>query len=373
MKLQYCIFFLLILNSMTFAQESQRAQKVIEKVSNDSQKGSFVLVPGPSYMPSTKLGLSLIGMYLFDANSGKYKNQDVNVPPSILGAFAKVTTNDSAMGAVGTQLFLGPDLWRISGGYFEGDILSEMFKVQLDRFIDTSNEIRAVLVNVNRRVWKKLFIGFGAVWNEVIFTSEGSVPLGTSNTGFKFNLFYDTRDNTFSPTDGFFLNTRTSFYRKDLGGDDNITTIDASFSQYFSLSDNGHLFSWIYDSSFNLGDTNPNYNYNFGSRGPRGYTGKVFEGANMLRFEGEYKYYFKSILSSRFGLAGFAGVGFVFGGRSRVGNDISSDLFDSDPLAHIGGGIRYKVLPKQNLNMRIDMAYGREDVFTMYFALNEAI
>ena len=75
MKLQYCIFFLLILNSMTFAQESQRAQKVIEKVSNDSQKGNFVLVPGPSYMPSTKLGLSLIGMYLFDANSGKYKNE----------------------------------------------------------------------------------------------------------------------------------------------------------------------------------------------------------------------------------------------------------------------------------------------------------
>ncbi|WP_419168826.1 BamA/TamA family outer membrane protein [Halobacteriovorax sp.] len=194
MKLQYCIFFLLILNSMTFAQESQRAQKVIEKVSNDSQKGNFVLVPGPSYMPSTKLGLSLIGMYLFDANSGKYKNQDVNVPPSILGAFAKVTTNDSAMGAVGTQLFLG----------------------------------------------------FGAVWNEVIFTSEGSAPLGTSNTGFKFNLFYDTRDNTFSPTDGFYLNTRTSFYRKDLGGDDNITTIDASLSQYFSLSQTMGIYSHGY-------------------------------------------------------------------------------------------------------------------------------
>ncbi len=373
MKYIVVILFVYLFNSMTFAQEVQRDVKASTS-SSGVKDGQFVIVPGPSYVPSTKFGLNLIGMYLFDANGGKYKNSKKPVPPSILGAFGKVTTNGTSMGAVGTKLHLGEDKWRLTGGYIEGDILSEMFQSDLDRFLDTSNKIRAVIININRRVWKDLFIGGGVVWNEVIFQADTNPQSYATNTGLKFNLFYDTRDNTFSPTSGFYLNTRTNLYRENFGGDDNITTLEATFSQYISMNNNpNHLFSWLFDSSFNLGDTNPNYNYNYGSRGPRGYTGKVYEGANMIRFEGEYKHYFTSIADGKFGVAGFAGIGFVFGGESRVGNIIESDLFSSDPLPHIGTGIRYKILPKQNLNSRVDIAYGREKEFTMYFALNEAI
>lgn len=368
--MRFLILALLLSHSMIFAQKVQRDIKATPGL----DEGQFVIAPGPSYMPSTKLGLDLIGMYLFDANKGKYKNSAKPVPPSILGAFGKITTNGTAMGAIGTKLHLGEDKWRITGGYLEGNILSQMFQAELERFLDTSNKIRAVIINVNRRVWKDLFIGGGIIWNEVIFKADTNPESYATNTGLKLNLFYDTRDNTFSPTSGFYLNTRTNFYRENLGGDDNITTLEATLSHYISLGGNtNHLFSWLFDSSFNLGDTNPNYNYNYGSRGPRGYTGKVYEGANMVRFEGEYKHYFESIMDGKFGIAGFAGVGFAFGGESRVGNDIPSDLFEADPLSHIGTGIRYKILPKQNLNSRVDIAYGREKEFTMYFALNEAI
>src|SRR5690606_5818442 len=122
-----------------------------------------------------------------------------------------------------------------------------------------------------------------------------------------------------------------------------------SFSQYLSIKKNkNNLISWVFDSSFNLKDTNPNYNYNYGARAPRGYTGKVYEGANMIRVEGEYKHYFKSILNNKLGIAVFTGIGVVYGGKSRVGNYIPDSLSNSEGLPHIGTGIRYKVIPKQS-------------------------
>lgn len=48
-------------------------------------------------MPSTKLGLDLIGMYLFYANIGEYENSAKLVP------FGEVTINGIVMEALGKQ------------------------------------------------------------------------------------------------------------------------------------------------------------------------------------------------------------------------------------------------------------------------------
>lgn len=331
---------------------------------------SFVVVPGPSYNPQTKFGVTLMAMKIFKIN----KKDEVSPPSTVVG-FANGTTNKSWLFGVGTRLYFKEDTWRVKAGVFRGDFQGEMLIFDTARFVGNTSSVFVYTANIQRKVYENLYVGGGFVTTDIDFKSEAGFENRTTNTGLIGEVNYDTKDNQFSPTKGMLGTAKVSVYREKLGNDYNFEVVGLSYRKYHAIKKNeNRVFAGIFDSSFGFGPDNSNYNYNYGRGGSqRGYTGTVFEGKNMLRLEGEYRHYFEKVLKARFGASLFAGIGKVYGGTSKVGNQLPQSISDAPLLPHAGTGVRYKLVPEKNIISRLDFAYGKEKEFTMYFAISEAI
>ena len=365
MKLVTIIVALLSL-SLVNAKEVKAENKEQE----EKKEKSLLFVPGPSYDPQAEFGLTLILLKLF-----KIDKEDEISPPSTFALIAKGTTNDSLMGGVASKLFFKKDKWRVSYAIFKGNFVGEMYLIDTSRFIDTNSNVFAYRFNAQMQVYKNLYLGLGSFTSKIDFTPAGGSSNKEKNTSISILSDYDTKDNQFATNSGENASVDLHLFRKSLGNKEDFETITLTYTKYISLrgNKNRHL-AVIADSSFRLGSGALNYNYKYGNGGrQRGYTGRVFEGKNMLRTEIEYKHFFESILKERFGIATFAGIGTVYGGQSQVGNPLPQKLKDAPLLPHIGFGPRYRIVPEKNLNTRIDFAYGREKEFTLYFSLSEAI
>jgi hypothetical protein len=359
----------LLLSTSLFAKEEEKKKEDI-KPDEKKKERSLIFVPGPSYNPQTELGLTLILMKLFKINK-----EDEISPPSTFALFAQATTNKSWMGGAGGKLFFKKDKWRAQYGVFKGNFVGEMYVMDASRFVGTNSDVFAYRASLQRQVYKNIYLGAGFLTSDIEFVPKGGQPNRTKNTGISILGDYDTKDNQFSATKGELGTVKYNIFREGLGNVQDFETIAIAFRKYISLKGNkNRVLSMIADTSFGIGESISNYNYNYGRGGSqRGYTGSVFEGKNMVRAEAEYKHFFEGMLKERLGLATFAGVGTVYGGTSKVGNPLPQQIKDAPVLPHVGIGPRYRILPKQNLNARVDFAYGREKEFTLYFALSEAI
>ena len=85
-------------------------------------------------------------------------------------------------------------------------------------------------------------------------------------------------------------------------------------------------------------------------RGPdlRGYEIGQFQDKQMLAAQAEYRL----MLTKRFGVVGFAGVGEVV---PSLGELNAGDLLPS-----VGAGLRYVIAPQNHVAIRLDGAWGRE-------------
>jgi hypothetical protein len=346
------------------------ANDEVKKETKKKKEKSFVVVPGPSYNPQTKFGITVIAMKLFKTN----KKDEVSPPSSVVG-FANGTTNKSWILGLGTRLYFKEDTWRVKAGVFRGNFEGEMLVFDTERFVGNTSSVFVYTANLQRKIFENMYIGGGFVTTDIDFKSQAGFQNRTKNTGVIGEANYDSKNNQFSPTKGMLASAKITVYREDLGNDYNFEVLGLSYRKYHSFNKNeNRVFAGIFESSFGFGPDNSNYNYNYGRGGSqRGYTGTVFEGKNMLRFEGEYRHYFEKILKARFGTSLFAGLGKVYGGTSKVGNNLPQSISDAPILPHIGTGVRYKLVPEKNIISRLDFAYGKEKEFTMYFAISEAI
>ncbi|WP_127716856.1 hypothetical protein [Halobacteriovorax sp. HLS] len=373
MKLTKLLFLSLLLVTTCFSTSVASEEKTNSdetKEEQEKKEKTFLVVPGPSYNPQQKFGVSLMAMKLF-----KLDESDTISPPSRFLGLAMLTTNDSWAGGLGGKLYYDEDNWRFGYGAFKGDFIGEMYLMDVSRFTRTNSNVLAYLFDFSRKVYKNLFVGAGYVGTEINFKADNGMQQETSNNALNIHSEYDSRDNTFSPTSGIRSLAKFNIYRKSLNNEADFEVLNFNISKYQTLKTRSNqMISYIFETSIGIGQTNSNYNYNYGRGGSqRGYTGGVYEGRNMIRIEAEHKYFFSSFLNERFGIASFAGLGTAFGGISKVGNPLPSSISDAPLLPHIGFGPRYKILPKENITARVDFAYGKEEVFTMYFALSEAI
>jgi outer membrane protein assembly factor BamA len=167
---------------------------------------------------------------------------------------------------------------------------------------------------------------------------------GGRSFGLGGSLRWDSADDEYSPTQGEIVNIMFVDYKKSLGSDYSFRNLEVNAKKYWSLSKQEVIGVQIYQNA-NEGET-PFYQLaRLGGKNIlRGYFLGRYRDQSMLVAQAEYRRH----IVGRFGAV-------VFGGAGNVGANIP-DIFKAKPKPAGGIGVRYKLVDRQKINVRIDIA-----------------
>jgi hypothetical protein len=221
-----------------------------------------------------------------------------------------------------------------------------------------------------RRIGWKFFLGprfLMGEWTITLRPSGGSTLPPPPDSGFPTNLRAlgfrvkrDTRPNRFYPTAGSFLAFTADFFSESLGSKYSFQSYKFTFDKYASLGQKQVL---AFDLGIcGTGGQPPFYgNCIYGTNNQlRGYTAGRYLDRYMVVTQLEYRL----ALPKRFGLVGFGGIG----GVAPAGDQL---FRNSNLLPGVGGGVRFLLSKKYHVNLRADVAFGR-DSHTWSMGVGEA-
>jgi hypothetical protein len=226
-----------------------------------------------------------------------------------------------------------------------------------------------------RRTYKKLFLGAALEMQNVFSFDYGKdVPSGQSLfdaqnvngrtgsfvSGLGLVALWDGRDNTFSPTKGFYFSYSLTDFTKSFGSRYNFTGQTVDIRKYFSVGKN-QVLAFQFVLVANNGTVPVRSMANIGSNTiMRGYYEGRYTDNNLIAFQAEHRIH----LINRIGMV-------VFGGAGRVANQ-TPDIFTFNGLKPaIGTGFRYAIDKKEKLNFRFDVGVGQRSA-GFYFYITEA-
>jgi hypothetical protein len=189
-----------------------------------------------------------------------------------------------------------------------------------------------------------------------------------NTTGINFNVLTDTRDNVANAYKGYLASVSYRYNPTFLGSSQQSTMLSYD-GRYFLPIDKmrpRHLISfWSWGQFVLTGKVPylalPSIGWDTYNRSGRGYIQGRFRGTSMLYNEVEYRFPLNAN-----GLLG--GVAFV---NTTFAKSPTQNLFDG--YAPGGGiGLRVKMDKKANVNLTVDIAYGRDNNSGIYFNLQEA-
>ena len=309
------------------------------------------------------------GIYVGAITAAFYKvNPKDTISPFSNTALLGIYTAEKSWGVgVMQQFFLKEDIWRVRAGLFRGDINFQFFNGDADAnvgsFEDYSSHVSMVIVQVQRKIWRKLYGGLHAEYNnsKTYFTSHGDSldKRNMSNLGYLFSQ--DGRNNVYFPATGIFMNFRNQFYRSWTGSDNNFTRYKVNYNQFFDLlKDQRHILVARAYFDIATGDVPFQGQGIVGMEDIRGYSEGKYRANQIYSVQSEYRWMFGS---SRFGMVGFAGI------ASAV--ESFSDIFKSTLLPGVGAGLRFRAIPTLKVNVGVDVGFGKDD-YSLTFRIGEA-
>lgn len=170
-------------------------------------------------------------------------------------------------------------------------------------------------------------------------------------------MVYNTRDNEFYRTAGDLVEAQVQISAKALGSDADYRRSELSWNHYRAAGPAGVLALRLV-GKYTSGDA-PFFLYPaFGQSGDlRGYTPGTYRNRLLVAAQAGYRLRVRQNL----GVVVFAGVGGVAPSASR---------FDR-ALPSVGTGLRYVVAEKNNVSLRLDVAWGRDE-HQFYLGLGKA-
>jgi outer membrane translocation and assembly module TamA len=226
----------------------------------------------------------------------------------------------------------------------------------------------AGLLQLVRRISKSSFLGPRLRYRDtqnVLSDSEevtGLPPPGSelnaTTVGLGLHFEDDTRDAIFYPRSGHLFHVYLDFFDDAWGSDFTYQIATVAYTHYFPVRERD-VFAIRGYGRFSFGDV-PFFDLSlFGRRGDlRGYIVGQYRDRMLAAIQAEYRFNF----AERWGAVAFAGVG-------QVAPDL--DVWSSDDLLPSAGvGLRYTVAMPTHLNLRLDLAWGRED-FGVYLGITE--
>jgi len=185
--------------------------------------------------------------------------------------------------------------------------------------------------------------------NVTNFPIPPDIGLHTTLTAVGVRLIRDTSPNRFYPTSGTYSNFTSDFFSQALGSKYSFQSYQATFNKYKSLNQNQVL---AYNAAACATSGEPPFYGNciFGTNSVlRGYVAGKYFTRYMIATQLEYRL----VLPMRLGLVAFGGIGEVIPGGNQI---LGIQKF----LPSGGGGLRFQLSKQYHVNLRADIAQGRD-------------
>lgn len=361
MDKKYLFVAFIILGLVPLSIRSQGVQR-------DSTKNlKLAAFPVVFYTPETELGFGGVAIGTFHL---KNENHETRRCTAQLGI--SYTTKNQFLLYAPFEFYHDKEKWRAVGelGFYKYfynfyGIGTDSRKEDEETYETTFPRARLALL---REVFNNFSIGVG--YELDIFTNlkikEGGIleasdvngqKDGTvSNIGLK--AFYDTRDNLFFPTRGFYVQGSLFTSSKLLGSSFRYSKFEMDNRFYQKLGKKQVLATNLFLA--NSSDGTPFYDLNYlGSKRTRGFENRRFQDHAELSFAMEYRF----PISGRFG-------GVVFGSSGTVADNL--DKAFSSAYKNSGGvGLRYVINKRDGVRIRADYGMSGEGG-NFYFTIKEA-
>lgn len=325
-----------------------------QEQASSPRESSWLALPLLSSNPKLATAAGVLAAYVhtFDEKSRT----------SMFGLAAKYSTTDSLVANLFAKTSFKEDHHRIVAGMLLGEINNE-YQNYLDtgRTVNTEDKIRAAFLRYLYRLSGNWLAGLqaSATNYELLGKSAAEDDLldqlglvGFESQGLGLVLLYDTRDNDFKPTRGWYLNANNLTYQESDNVADGFTIYRLDI-RYYRPHGQGHVFAL---RQRNQGSQDAPR----GAYSPvylRGYTPGEFLAQNMSSLELEERY----SIAEKWTATGFVGLAKIYGE--------GSDQYDETLFPAIGLGLQYIIKPKEGIVGNLEYAVGRDDNNGLYLKM----
>lgn len=337
----------------------------------EDRKFDYVIAPIPVVNPLLGTGLTLAGALLYRVNP----NDNVS-PPSLSGVGGFYTSSESWAAAFVQKLYLKEDRYRISlgAGYF--NLYYDFYGIGFgagknDQNVSIEQEGNLfggeILVRLSGRLYAGPFYRYlhtrtkpdGTTRDELIAIGIPDFQLDLDIGSLGLHVQHDLRDNTFNPSKGHLFDLTAAFQGPSFGSDLSYQKYQASYNHYLGFS--GPSVLAMRAAGCSAAGNVPFFDLCLlGAKNDiRGYAVGRYQARTLLAGQVEYR----RLLYKKFG-------GVVFGGVAQVGQNLD-DFNSSNWLPGVGAGLRYLVSEIHKINLRVDLARGRDET-SLYVSVGEA-
>jgi hypothetical protein len=371
------IVLLFIFSQCVWAQERKpfinrtldRAYSVVQGDSSKPHRKYIILVPIVAYRPESKWVVGASANYFF--RTDKEKSESTRL------SFFRLNATYSQLEQLHIQprieIFTPENKWFIRAQYLYTDF-SEYYWGIGGNAPNANRESYAFSMHrANLRVLRKfgdaIYAGMNTYFENMEnmrfgefsnFASSQVIGInGYRVGGGGLNFLFDNREHIYYPLGGTYIEFQQSYFWNALNDEGNFHQFVLDARHYKQLWKENVLAIQLF-GTWNVGNvpfrmmgTLGNENYY------RGYYQGRYRDHHAMAFQAELR---KTVWGP-LGMAVFGGMATV----ARTANELFSDLKPA-----VGAGLRFKGIPRERINLRIDYAIGIEGSRTAYITVNEA-
>jgi len=363
-----------------------QAQEIIEKITEvfefnlgpqreDStfRQAKVVLAPIVSFEPSTSWGFGIGSKFLFKPFGAGPDTRTSNIPLSV-----QYTLKNQFIAFSEYTVFSPHETYLLKGNLGFSKFPIKYFGIGSttadEDKIDISFDNFLVEPLLLRRVTPNFFIGGGwrySSYRKLRLLDEHTMEeealfrdsLASISSGFEIAATFDSRDNVLNAGEGVFAEFTHGIYSESLGSSSRFMLTKLNFRRYWTVSEQRphDVLAIEAYTRMSWGDTPILELSSLG--GPvllRGFQEGRFR--DRYAFLGQVEYRWQAL--ERIGFVFFGGVGDV--------TDKLSNLDLPNAKYSLGTGLRLKIVKSENLNIRVDYAFGLGSVKDQNFYLGIA-
>jgi hypothetical protein len=347
-----------VLFSMTTVQLSAQLDSATQKKPGIKKRSSIAVIPIIGYNRSTNVSLGVMVNAFTKINPA-----DSVSPPSRTGLGLGYTLNKSWFTFASQKLYLKNDKWRlfwaVGLGNYNFQYFDETDETGNGAFVTYQTRSSFFSTNAVYNIYKRIYTGLKYQYSKSTTEFEDGVrPTEVTRlSSWGIPLFWDSRNYVYYPSKGFFANILFTNNAKWLGSDVAFSSFSGFANHYTSFKNGGILASRFY-TYIGLGNVPFVGQKVVGGKDLRGYTKGSYRSDKIIALQTEYR----KKMGKKWGFVVFGGVAEAF----AIDNVPASGL-----LPAAGGGFRFQALPKQKMNVGVDLAVGKGD-YGLYFRFGEA-
>lgn len=312
-------------------------------------RGGFLPVPIILSEPAVDNGLGIAAVFLSS------RAEDDPAPPNATGIAALHTGNQSRLFAAFHRGFYLQDRLRYLGGVGTASINLDFYPAGSDTGISYNIDGAFTLQNVRYRLGgSSAFAGLRWVYldSDVSFDLGTNLPpevpalrFSTKLSGIGPTLYFDNRDNIFTPQNG--VQARLAVTRFDGAWGSDLDYTSAQLAAFGYVTPDSH---WTFSGKGviqSVGNNAPFFAQPFIDL--RGIPAARYQAETAVSTELEVTY----AVTPRWRVLGFGGVGWAADGGVSLGQDTARAIY--------GAGVRYRISRKLGFDVGFDVARGPEE------------